>query len=50
MAALKAMYDSKDPTKDPGLSSNFDVDYVIHYKFPENGQQAPLLTPRHYSP
>ena len=38
MAGLKDMYDSKDPTKDPGLSSNFEVDYVINYKVPSNGQ------------
>lgn len=38
MVGLVDMYDSTDPKKDPGLSSNFEVDYVINYKVPANEQ------------
>lgn len=37
MSGLKEIYDSTDPSKDPGLGSNFEVDYVINYKVPANG-------------
>lgn len=39
MAGLKDMYDSTDPKKDPGLNSNFEVDYVINYKVPTSGKR-----------
>ncbi|KAJ9148907.1 Plasma membrane channel protein [Pleurostoma richardsiae] len=34
MASLKSIYGSADPEK-AGLNSNFNVDYVIHYQFPQ---------------